>query len=114
MNGRLIRIQGDPAVIDDIAAVVQASDDAEYLRTEVDDSGGIGANFELETVATAIAIASALFFEGPIVPKLYALLRRHRGTRISIETPTRSISVEVTGDLSEASLRQALRELARN
>jgi hypothetical protein len=113
MDGRAIRIQGDSVVVEEIAALIQASEDAQYLRTEQDDSAGIGADFALETVATVIAIASALFFDGPIVPKLYAVLRRHRGTRISIETPTCSVSVEVTGDLSEESLRKALAELAK-
>jgi hypothetical protein len=67
----------------------------------------------LETVATITAIVSALFFDGPIVPQLCAVLRRHRGTRISIETPTRSVSIEVTGDLSEVSLKKILNELAK-
>lgn len=112
MDGRPIRIQGDPAVVEEVAALVKESEEAEYVRTEQDDSGGIGADFALETVATVIAIASTLFFDGAIVPKLYALLRRHRGTRISIETPTRSVTIEVTGDLSEESLRKVLSELA--
>lgn len=113
MNGRAIRIQGPPLVIAEVAALVQAADDAEYLRTELDDSGGIGADFGLETVATVIAIASALFFDGPVVPKLYSVLRRHRGSRISIETPTRSVSIEIAGDFSQDSLRKVLQELAK-
>ena len=113
MDGRSIRIQGHAVVIAEIAELLQASDGAEYLRTEEDDSGGIGADFALETVATLIAIASALFFDGPIVPKLYAILHRHRGTHVSIETSTRSVSVDVNGDLSEAALRKVLDELAR-
>ena len=113
MVGRGIRIQGDPDLIDEVAALVKASDDAEYLRTEQDDSGGIGADFDLVTVATVIATVSSLFFNGPIVPKLYAVLCRHRGTRIIFETPTRSVLVEVNGDLSEESLRKVLNELAK-
>jgi|GEM_PF-4283534 len=111
MTGRAIRIQGDPSVIEEIAALIEESDDAKYLRTEQDDSGGIGADFVLETIATVIAIASNLFFDGPIVPKLFTVLRRHPGTRISIETPTRTVSITSTGSLSEESLQNILREL---
>ncbi|WP_030722428.1 hypothetical protein [Streptomyces sp. NRRL F-2580] len=113
MDGRPIRIQGDPDVIKEIEALMRESDDAQYLRTEEDDSGGIGADFELDTVATIIGIASSLFFDGPIIPKLYGILRRHRGTRISVETPTGSVSITASGDFSEESLRRALWELTR-
>lgn len=113
MDRRPIRIQGDPAVVEEIAALVCVSDDAEYVRTEQDDSGGIGADFDLDTAAALIAIVSHLFFNGPIVPKLYEVLHRHRGTRISIETPTHSVLVEVTGHFSEQSLRKVLNELAK-
>ncbi|MFF4427121.1 hypothetical protein ACFY04_41355 [Streptomyces sp. NPDC001549] len=113
MDGRPMRIQGDPDVIEEIAALVRESDVAEYMRTEEDDSGGIGADFNLEAVATLIGIASSLFFEGPIVPKLYGILRRRPGARISVETPTGSVSIKVTGDFSEESLYRALSELTR-
>lgn len=113
MSGRAIRIQGDPAVVEDIAALIQENDDAQYIRTELDDSGGIGADFILETIATLIAIASALFFDGPIVPQLYSVLHRHRGTRISIETSGKTVVIKIDGDFSEEKLRNILIELMK-
>ncbi|MEU5282095.1 hypothetical protein AB0G87_37430 [Streptomyces asoensis] len=99
MDARPVRIQGDPEVIKEIEALVRESDDAHYLRTEQDDSGGIGADFDLATVATIVGMASSLFFDGP--------------TRISVETPAGSVSITASGDFSEDSLRRALRELTR-
>jgi hypothetical protein len=111
MDGVAIRIQGDPEVIDEIAQLVQESGAAKLDRIERDESAGIGADFVLETVATIIAIVSGVsgpLFDKPIVPGLWKILRRHRGTRVTIETPTRTITIESTGDLNEESLRTAL------
>ncbi|MFD5564440.1 hypothetical protein [Kitasatospora griseola] len=100
-------------MIEEIVALVRESNDVEYVRTDVDDSGGIGADFNLETVATLIGIATSLFFDGPIVPKLYGILRQRRGDWISVETPTGSVLIKVDGDFSEESLYRALNELTR-
>ena len=95
-----IRVQGDPEVIDDVAALMDGAEECDLLRIETDDLGGIGADFALETVATAVGLASALFFDGAIVPSLWRLLRRHKGTTITIETPTRSVSITSSDDLT--------------
>jgi hypothetical protein len=111
MNGMAIRIQGDPGVIDEISRLVQDSEQAKLVRIERDDSGGIGADFDLETVATIIAIVSSLadlLFDKPLVPGLWKILHRHKGTRVSIETPARTVTIESTGELTEESLRTAL------
>lgn len=108
MDETPIRIQGDPEVIEEIAALVRSSSHARFVRVEQDDQGGIGADFVLETVATLIAIASGLFFEKPILPNLYKLLNRHKGTTITIETPTQTVSIESTKDLSLESLKAVL------
>lgn len=105
---------GRPGVGEELAALLTASDDAEDIRLGEADSGSIGADFQLETVATLTAVVAALFFDGPIVPKLYSLLRRHPGTRVTIETPTRSATLEVHGKLSEESLSRVLAQLARS
>jgi predicted nicotinamide N-methyase len=103
-----VQIQGDPPVIEEIAAVISGSDEAELVRTESSDQAGIGADFALETVAVIIAIVSDVFFDKPIVPALFKILRRHKGTKITIETPTRTVSIESTADLSEESLQRIL------
>jgi hypothetical protein len=111
MDGVGVRIQGEPDVIDEIADLVQSSGEAEFLRVEQDDTGGIGADFALETVATIIAIVSGLFFDKPIVPKLWDILHRHRGTRVVIETPTQTVTIESTKELTKESLQTALTAL---
>jgi hypothetical protein len=111
MDGVAVRIQGEPDVIGEISEVVKASDKAEFVRAEQDDTGGIGADFVLETVATIVIIASGLFFDEPIVPKLWGILRRHRGTKIMIETPTQTVTIESTGELTKESLQTALNAL---
>ena len=81
MGGVTIRIQGDPEVIDEISQLLRDSEQAELVRIERDDSGGIGADFVLETVATIIAIvsgASGLLFDKPLVPGLWKVLHRHK------------------------------------
>lgn len=72
-DGTSMRIQGEPAVIGEIADLMRQSSTAEVRRIETDDEAGIGADFDLETVSTIIGIASNLFFAGPIVPALFAL-----------------------------------------
>lgn len=114
MDGVAIRIQGDPEVINEIAQLVQDSQHAELVRIERDDSAGIGADFMLETVATIIAIVSGvsgLLFDKPLVSGLWKILHRQRGTRVTIETPTRTITIESTSDLTEESLQTALKAL---
>jgi hypothetical protein len=108
IDGIAVRIQGEPDVIGEISELVQASEQAEFLRVEQDDTGGIGADFALETVATIIAIVSGLFFDNTLIPKLWDVLHRHRGTRILIETPTQSISIESTGELTTEKLKTVL------
>jgi hypothetical protein len=111
MDGFAVRIQGEPDVIGEISGLVQASDQAEFLRVEQDDTGGIGADFALETVATIIAIVSGLFFDKPIIPKFWEILHRHRGTRVTIETPAQTLTIESTSELSKESLQAALSAL---
>jgi hypothetical protein len=112
-DGTSLRIQGEPPVIQEIAALVQDSEAAEVLRIETDDEGGIGADFDLETVSTIIGIASNLFFAGPMIPALLGIFRRHKGTKVTIETPTRSVSIESNKELSLDQLQEMLGALAR-
>lgn len=111
-DGTGIRIQGEPDVIGELAAALEPADGVDVLRVETDDTAGIGADFALETVATLIAIASGLFVDGPLVPALWGILRKHRGTTISVETPTRTVTVRSDADLSEESVRAILAALA--
>jgi hypothetical protein len=112
MQRRPVRFQGDPDVVAEVEALLKAEDDVEYVRTEVDDSAGIGADFDLETLSTVVALVPVLFFEGPVLAKLYRLLRPRRGSRFSIETPTGSVTIAVDGEFSEAALGEMLRRLA--
>jgi hypothetical protein len=48
MDGIGVRIQGEPDVIGEISDLVQSSDEAELLRVEQDDTGGIGPTLRLK------------------------------------------------------------------
>jgi hypothetical protein len=113
-DGTAMRIQGDPDVISEITELIKDSNAVKFIRVEQDDSGGVGADFILETIATVIAIASSLFFDEPIVPKLWEILHRHKGTKITVETPTQTLTIESSGDLSIESLQTALSALLQN
>ena len=114
IDGTAVRIQGEPDVVGEISELIQASKDAEFVRLEQDDTGGIGADFALETVATVIAIVSGVFFDKPIVPALWNILHRHKGTKVTIETPTQTLTIESTGNLTKDSLQIALDALLQN
>lgn len=105
-----IRIEGAPDVIAEIESLIRESesDGVKYVRTDKIESDEMGADFGIELIAAIVAIVDALFFDGAIVPKLYNILHRHRGTRIRINTPTGKITIEVTKDLSEEQLRNLL------
>ena len=113
-EGMAVRIQGDPEVIGEISELIRGSDEAQFIRVEMDDTGGVGADFILETVATVISIVSGVFFDKPIVPKLWEILHRHKGTKITIETPTQTLTIESTGSLTKESLQTALSVLLQN
>lgn len=113
MEGIATRVLGEPAVIEEISELVRESDEAELVRVEQIDSGGIGADFDLNTTASLVTIASFLFFEGGIVPKLWSILRRHPGTKVTIETPTRTVSIESTEALTPEALGTILGALAK-
>ena len=107
MEKTTVRIQGEPDVIEALAGLVKGSDEAELIRVEQDDTGGIGADFDLATIATVVAAVSKVFFTA-VLPALLKVLRRHPGSKITIETPTRTVTVVATGDLSAKSLKRIL------
>ena len=110
MDGMRIRIQGGPEVITEISALIEASDQAQLIRVEQDDSG-VGADFILETIAAIVAIVSALFFDKPIVPQLWEILHRHQGTKLTFESATQTVTIESTGKLTIEDLTKALSAL---
>jgi hypothetical protein len=107
-----IRIQSDPDVMTEIEALLRADDagseGVESVQIATVESDGMGADFGVEILAALLAIVSHLFFDGPIVPKLYKLLRKHRGKRVTIDTETRKITIEVTDDFTLEQLKALL------
>ena len=108
MEGYPVRIQGDPAVIGDITELLDESSEAQSVRVDEDSTGGIGADFALETIATITAIVSSLFFQKPIVPSLLAILRKKEGTKITIESPVRTVTIQSNRALTPAALEDII------
>jgi hypothetical protein len=110
MDGMRIRIQGEREVINEISALIEASDQAELIEVEQDDSG-IGADFILDIIVAIVTIVSAVFFDKPIVPQLWEILHRHQGTKLTFESPTQTITIESTATLKVEDLIKALSAL---
>lgn len=108
----MMRFTGDPETINEIAGLIRESGAAESVRVDTEEDTGVGSDFALETVAAAIAILSTLFFDRAIVPSLWQLLRKKRpGTKVVIETPTRTVSIVASTALTEDELRAILAPL---
>jgi hypothetical protein len=58
-------------------------------------------------------MASTLFFDKAIVPTLWNLLRRRPGSRLSIETPTRTVEIRSSIELTEDEVERLIASLGR-
>jgi hypothetical protein len=108
-----VRFRGDPELVEEVARLLETSDGAQILarNTETDDDTGV--DFDLSSVIEVVGLVSTLFFSGPIVPSLLRALRRNPGSKITIETPTRTVSIVSSTELHPDEVRRLIESLAR-
>jgi hypothetical protein len=102
-TGPRLQIIGDK---DTISGVVQLLKDEEIRLIShgpVQDPGRLALDFE--TVGSVVAIASTLFFQGPIVPQILSLLRKsgHKkgGQELIIQGPGGRFELTTADELSD-------------
>lgn len=105
-----VRLQGDPALMEEVEALLSDSDEIEVTSSD-SGQGGEGLDFDIATLATIVGLVSSLFFDSAIVPSLWKALRRHKGSSIVIETPLRTVKITSTEELTEEEVRQLLMTL---
>jgi hypothetical protein len=107
-----VRFRGDPELVEEIARLLEASDGAEVLRIETEEDTDAGVDFGLDVVATLVGLVGSLFFNGAIVPSLMQALRKKPGSKITIETPMRTVSIVSSTQFSEDEVRRLIASLA--
>src|SRR5690242_21010938 len=91
-----VRFRGDPELVEDIARLLEANDGAEIVRHETEEDTDTGVDFGLVEIATLVGLVSNLsgfFFQAPIGLSLLQIFRKKPGSKITIETPTRTVSI---------------------
>jgi hypothetical protein len=112
MTSFTVKIRSDRETADAVVDAWQSTAEVEILERRVDDDVQ-GADFALETVATVVALVSAVFVDGPIVPAIVAKLKGTKRKKITIETPLRSVEITSSENLSEEEVRGILRVLTQ-
>jgi hypothetical protein len=106
-----VRFRGDLEVVNDIEQLLEESSAAEVVEFQAEEDSGIGVEFDVELVASLVGLISNLFFDGPIIHSLVHIFRKKPGSRISIETPRRTIIVTSSADFSENELHKIIESL---
>jgi hypothetical protein len=107
-----VRFRGDPELVEEVARLMEASDGAQVLSRKTERDSDTGVDFDLSLVMEVVGFVSALFFSGPIVPSLVKALRKKPGSKITIETPTRTVSIVSSTELSDDEVRRLIASLA--
>jgi hypothetical protein len=103
-----VRFRGDLEVVNDIEQLLEESSAAEVVEFQAEEDSGIGVEFDVGLIASLVGLISNLFFDGPIIHSLVHIFRKKPGSRISIETPRRTIIVTSSADFSENELREII------
>jgi hypothetical protein len=106
-----VRFRADPELVEDIARLLEASDGAEILRRKTEEDTDTGVDFGLVEVATLVGLVGSLFFKEPIVPSLLQIFRKKPGSKITIETPRRTVSIVSSAQFSEDEVRRLIEAL---
>lgn len=106
-----VRFRGDLELVNDIEQLLEESNAAEVLEFQAEEDSGTGAEFGVELIATLVGLVGSLFFDGPIIPSLVQIFRKKPGSKITIETPRRTIVVTSSTDFSEDELRKIIDSL---
>ena len=109
---RLVRFRGDPELVVELERLLEASGDAEVVRFQTEEDTDTGVDFGIEVVATLVGLIGTLFFKDPIVPSLIHIFRKKPGSKITIETPERTVSMTSSTDFSEDEVRKLIAALA--
>jgi hypothetical protein len=108
-----VKVLADPDLIRDLAeewSGVEGLQTSE-VRNETDVSE---LAFDIGTVASIVALIQFAAIDGPFLPKLWNVFRRHQPNELVIQTPFKSVHLQWTGDVTEAQLTAALHELLRD
>jgi hypothetical protein len=105
-----LRLRGDLEVLYDIEQLLEENDHSEVLAFDTEQDSA-GADFDVTLIATLVGLVSDLFFDGPIIPALTKIFRKKPGTKISIETPQRSIVIESSPGITEEEVRKIMKIL---
>ena len=105
-----VRLQGNPGLMEEVEVLLRESDEAEVTTSRIGE-GGEGLDYDIEVLSTVVGLVSTLFLDGAIVPALWKALRRHKGSSVVVETPTRTVKITSTGELTEREVRALLKTL---
>ncbi|MEZ0075405.1 hypothetical protein [Planotetraspora sp. GP83] len=104
---RRIRMLSDEETVSFLVEGVTNSGGRVVSRAPVADPGRLA--LDLSTVESVIAIVSALFIDGPIIPQLLERLRSGKSHKVVFEGPLRKITIEGREGLTEEELKAAFR-----
>ncbi len=110
LAGLELTFTGEREFVDAVAEEFEADDVEVVEQADIDDPTEL--RLDLGAVAAVVAIVSQTFFDGPLVPTLFRVLRRTKPQRIKISSPFREITFEPSQPMTEDELRAALRRLA--
>jgi len=116
MSQTSVRFRGDPELVEDIARLLEVNEGAEIVRHETEEDTDTGVDFGLLEIATLVGLISNLsnfFSKEPIVPSLLQIFRKKPGSKITIETPARTVSIVSSTQLSEDEVRKLIATLTQ-
>ncbi|HTA34545.1 MAG TPA: hypothetical protein VK721_14090 [Solirubrobacteraceae bacterium] len=105
-----LKVLGDPEFVGDLAkewAGLQGVDTSPP-REEPESTD---LSLALGLVVSIIALIEFVALEGPLVPRLWNALKHNKPSEVVLKTPTNTVRLEWTGQLSEAAVRRALTQL---
>jgi hypothetical protein len=105
-----LKVLGDPDFVGDLAAEWAGLQGVDTSPPH-EEPESTDLSLSLGLVVSIIALIEFVVVEGPLVPKLWKALKRNKPSEVVLKTPTSTVRLEWTGQLSEAAVRGALMQL---
>ena len=109
-GGTRIRITSEESLITELEGKLRDENLPILSSGIVERPGRLALDFD--TASSIVLMASALFFNGPIIPELLHLLHKHRKSRIIVDGPDKRVEIEWHSDITEEDIRRALKQVA--